>query len=88
MNPSSLAYEIAATLHYQGRNVNLATLSTADLADAIDLSLQRVRDLSDHIEAMADDAYLTGHPEWTEIVEGARGLGLTSAVGRATVETC
>lgn len=28
--------------------------------------------LADHIAAMADDAYLTGHPEWLEIVKAAQ----------------
>lgn len=28
--------------------------------------------LAEHVLAMADDAYLIGHPEWVEIVEEAR----------------
>ena len=28
--------------------------------------------LAEHISVMADDAYLTGHPEWEEIVKEAR----------------
>ena len=28
--------------------------------------------LAQHVIAMADDAYLTGHPEWAEIVKDAR----------------
>ncbi len=28
--------------------------------------------LAEHVLAMADDAYLVGHPEWIEIVEEAR----------------
>ncbi len=28
--------------------------------------------LAEHVLAMADDAYLVGHPEWVEIVEEAR----------------
>lgn len=30
--------------------------------------------LATHIVAMADDAYLVGHPEWLEIVEEAKAL--------------
>jgi hypothetical protein len=30
--------------------------------------------LAEHIEAMADDAYLVGHPEWLAIVEEAKLL--------------
>jgi hypothetical protein len=30
--------------------------------------------LAEHILAMADDAYLIGHPEWLEIVKEARAL--------------
>lgn len=30
--------------------------------------------LAEHVLAMADDAYLTGHPEWIEIVEEARAI--------------
>ena len=30
--------------------------------------------LAEHITAMADDAYLVGHPEWQEIVDEARAL--------------
>jgi len=30
--------------------------------------------LAEHIDAMANDAYLTGHPEWREIVDEARAL--------------
>lgn len=31
-------------------------------------------DLANHIVVMADDAYLSGHPEWEAIVEEARAL--------------
>ncbi len=31
-------------------------------------------DLAEHVNAMADDAYLSGHPEWQEIVREARAL--------------
>jgi hypothetical protein len=34
--------------------------------------------LAQHIVAMADDAYLTGHPEWLEIVSEAQKLVSTS----------
>lgn len=30
--------------------------------------------LAEHIAAMADDAYLVGHPEWEAIVDEARAL--------------
>ncbi len=30
--------------------------------------------LAEHIGAMANDAYLAGHPEWQEIVDEARAL--------------
>jgi hypothetical protein len=30
--------------------------------------------LAEHVLAMADDAYLMGHPEWAEIVDEARAL--------------
>ena len=30
--------------------------------------------LAEHIDAMANDAYLVGHPEWAEIVDEAREL--------------
>lgn len=29
--------------------------------------------LAEHVLAMADDAYLMGHPEWAAIVDDARG---------------
>jgi len=32
------------------------------------------KDLIDHIIAMADDDYLSGHPEWSEIIEEAKRL--------------
>ena len=35
--------------------------------------------LAEHIEAMHDDDYLTGHPEWLAIVEEAR-----AAIAKAT----
>jgi hypothetical protein len=31
-------------------------------------------ELARHIVAMADDAYLDGHPEWAELVKKARAL--------------
>lgn len=34
----------------------------------------RPRGLVGHVLAMADDAYLTGHPEWAAIVDEARAL--------------
>ena len=40
-------------------------------AAAVD-ELARLRDLRDHVLAMADDGYLEGHPEWLEIVAEAR----------------
>ncbi len=30
--------------------------------------------LAEHVDAMANDAYLVGHPEWEEIVNEARAL--------------
>lgn len=35
--------------------------------------------LANHILAMADDAYLTGHPEWAEIVSEAKAIEKASA---------
>lgn len=32
----------------------------------------RLREVARHVVAMADDAYLSGHPEWAEIVREAR----------------
>ena len=42
----------------------------ADKAKAEHAALDKLRQ---HILAMADDAYLLGHPEWTEIVKEAKG---------------
>jgi hypothetical protein len=38
------------------------------------------RQLSQHIIAMADDAYLSGHPEWQTIVADARRAAEVSAI--------
>lgn len=38
------------------------------LRDAMDAGVR----LAEHVLAMADDAYLTGHPEWDEIVKDAK----------------
>jgi hypothetical protein len=35
---------------------------------------ERLLALAKHVLAMADDAYLVGHPEWIEIVREARAL--------------
>lgn len=42
-----------------------------------ELDVQRIdayRSIVAHVLAMADDAYLMGHPEWCEIVKEARAL--------------
>ena len=35
----------------------------------------RPQGLAAHVLAMADDAYLTGHPEWAALVDEARAMG-------------
>lgn len=35
--------------------------------------VDRLNALAQHVIAMHDDAYLTGHPEWNAIVQEARG---------------
>lgn len=41
-----------------------------DVAQA--LALHKLTALAEHVIAVADDAYLTGHPEWAEIVVEAK----------------
>ncbi len=65
------------------RGINIASWDPAtielfddvrpDIVQAVN-SYEAMRALANHIIAMADDAYLTGHPEWLEIVEEALAL--------------
>lgn len=67
--PSGAAYLAEVWAHDGEQPVAIAT----DAADAhLIAATPALRELADHVLAMADDAYLSGHPEFAAICDEAR----------------